>query len=60
MEVNVFIENFRKAFGKGAQLPFVFWYSNEPVDDRLEKIGGCFFQRVRAINQGRGCLFECG
>lgn len=57
MEVNVFIENFRKAFGKGAQLPFVFWYSNEPVDDRLEKIGGCFFKEFGQLIKGEAvCL----
>lgn len=38
-------------------MPFVFWYSNEPVDDRLEKIGGCFFKEFGQLIKGEAvCL----
>ena len=43
MEVKVFIDNYREAFGEKAELPIVFWYSDTPLAD-TEKINGCFFK----------------
>ena len=42
MEVKVFIHNFREAFGVTANLPFVFWYSDIPISEDIEKINGCY------------------
>jgi hypothetical protein len=44
MEVKVFIHNFREAFGVTADLPFVFWYSDNPISEDIDKINGCFFK----------------
>lgn len=43
MKVDVFINNFREAFGEAAELPIVFWYSDKAVSG-TEKINGCFFK----------------
>lgn len=51
MEVNVFISNYREAFGEAAGLPIVFWYSDTPVAD-TEKINGCFFKGMAAVRAG--------
>ena len=46
MEVKKFIENYREAFGEAAELPIVFWYSDENIG-QTGKIGGCFFKGIR-------------
>lgn len=51
MEVNVFINNYREAFGERAELPLVFWYSDKPVAD-TEKINGCFFKGLKIVREG--------
>lgn len=53
MKVSVFIENFQKAFGEKAQLPFAFWRSDEPVNSDSEKISGCFFKEFEKLIDGR-------
>lgn len=30
MEVTIFINNYREAFGEAAKLPIAFWYSEAP------------------------------
>ena len=40
MDIQTFIQNFREAFGKNAELPLVFWYSDEQKGE-TEKINGC-------------------
>lgn len=52
MEVRVFIDNYKEAFGKKAELPVVFWYSNTAIADISEKIGGCFFKRFNDLRKG--------
>ncbi len=51
MERDVFIRNFREAFGDNAELPVGFWYSDQPVG-RTEKINGCFFKSLTALLEG--------
>lgn len=51
MEIKVFIENYREAFGEAAELPLVFWYSDEQIGE-TEKIGGCFFKAMREVRDG--------
>lgn len=53
MEINIFINNYREAFGKAAELPLAFWYSNEPVATDTQKINGCFFKGLGVVRQGR-------
>lgn len=51
MEVNVFIANYREAFGENAELPIVFWYSDEPVA-QTARINGCFFKGMSDVRKG--------
>lgn len=51
MEVNVFINNYREAFGHTAELPLLFWYSDTPFAE-TEKINGCFFKGLKAAREG--------
>ena len=51
MEIGVFINTYKEAFGDTAELPIVFWFSNEPIAD-TEKTGGCFFKGMAAVRQG--------
>lgn len=53
MQVSVFVENIQKAFGQEVQLPFAFWYSNEPVSGDLDKINGCFFKEFEKLVDGK-------
>ena len=43
MDINVFLNNYREAFGEKVDLPIVFWYSEQPVNS-VDKIGGCLFK----------------
>lgn len=52
MKVTTFIENYREAFGEKAELPIVFWYSDERIAE-TEKIGGCFFKALKEVRQGK-------
>lgn len=52
MEVSVFVENVKMAFGEKVQLPFAFWYSDERINDDLEKINGCFFKEFERLTGG--------
>lgn len=51
MEVNVFINNYKEAFGEAVELPVVFWYSDTPFTD-TEKINGCFFKGMAVVRKG--------
>ena len=51
MDIQTFIQNFREAFGKNAELPLVFWYSDEQKGE-TEKINGCFFKGMRTVRDG--------
>lgn len=51
MDINVFINNYREAFGEKAELPIVFWYSDIPLAG-TEKINGCFFKGLKAVREG--------
>ena len=52
MEVSVFVENVKMAFGEKVQLPFAFWYSDERINDDLEKINGCLFKEFKRLTGG--------
>ena len=51
MELRTFIENYQEAFGKNAQLPLLFGYSDTPLA-QTAKIGGCFFKGLQAAREG--------
>lgn len=51
MEIKIFIENYKEAFGDMAELPLVFWYSDKPVD-LTGKINGCFFKGMKEARAG--------
>lgn len=51
MEVDVFIHNYREAFGESAELPIVFWYSDEPVATPV-KVNGCLFKAMASVRAG--------
>lgn len=51
MEVNIFINNYREAFGEVAELPIVFWFSDMPIAN-TDKINGCFFKGMEAVRKG--------
>lgn len=51
MEITTFIENYREAFGTKAELPLVFWYSNQPVAPAV-KINGCLFKCMDEVRAG--------
>lgn len=51
MEINTFIQNFREAFEESAELPLVFWYSDNPKGE-AEKINGCLFKGIKTARDG--------
>lgn len=51
MEITTFIKNYREAFGVTAELPLVFWYSDQPVGETA-KINGCFFKCMDEVRAG--------
>ena len=48
MDIQTFIQNFKEAFGENAELPLVFWYSDEQKGE-TEKINGCFFKGMKTV-----------
>lgn len=52
MEIQMFINNYREAFGEKAELPIVFWYSDDNIGN-TEKIGGCFFKGLKEVREGK-------
>lgn len=51
MNVKVFIDNFRKAFGEVVELPLAFWYSDRPARKTV-KINGCLFKGMKEAREG--------
>jgi hypothetical protein len=51
MNIKEFITNYQEAFGRKAQLPLLFGYSDRQMAD-TEKIGGCFFKGLQAAREG--------
>ncbi len=51
MDVQLFINNYREAFGEVAELPLAFWYADTPLAE-TGKIGGCFFKEMRTAREG--------
>lgn len=52
MDIQVFLNNFREAFGDKVDLPIVFWYSEQPVNT-VDKIGGCLFKCMKDVRAGQ-------
>lgn len=59
MGIQVFLNNYREAFGDKVDLPIVFWYSEQPVTP-VDKIGGCLFKCMKEVRAGQTVSFECG
>ena len=64
MEVNIFLDNFREAFGDSVQLPLIFGYGDKPIGE-TGRIGGCFFKVLQAACEGEpislnGEVITCG
>ena len=51
MNVDLFIQNYKEAFGEIVELPIVFGYSNSPLVE-TEKINGCFLKGLRLVREG--------
>lgn len=51
MEIKTFLANYREAFGENAELPVVFWYSDE-LENQTEKSNGCFFKEMKKVRDG--------
>lgn len=52
MGIQVFLNNYREAFGDKVDLPIVFWYSEQPVNP-VDKIGGCLFKCMKEVRAGQ-------
>ncbi|RHJ84430.1 DUF169 domain-containing protein [Parabacteroides sp. AM08-6] len=52
MDINVFLTNYREAFGDKVDLPIAFWFSEQPVN-LIDKIGGCFFKCMKDVRVGQ-------
>ena len=52
MGIQVFLNNYREAFGDKVDLPIVFWYSEQPVTP-VDKIGGCLFKCMKEVRAGQ-------
>lgn len=52
MDTKTFIANYKEAFGKAAELPVAFWYSDE-LGSQTEKINGCFFKEMKKVRDGQ-------
>ena len=50
--VKEFITAFREAFGEGAQLPLVFWYSDQAMGDDKAR-SGCLFKYLSVARTGK-------
>lgn len=51
MELHTFITNYQEAFGKHAELPIVFWYSDQ-METPTEKVNGCLFKCMKRVRDG--------
>lgn len=55
-----FIRNYREAFGEGAELPLLFWYSETPAARPAEKIPGCLFKCLTEARSGIAVSLDAG
>lgn len=52
MDIRTFITNYQEAFGKQAELPIAFWYSDQ-IEAPTEKVNGCLFKCMRLVRDGK-------
>lgn len=52
MDIQTFITNYHEAFGKQAELPIAFWYSDQ-LEAATEKVNGCLFKCMRQVREGK-------
>lgn len=51
MDIATFITNYQEAFGKYAELPIAFWYSDQ-MEAPTEKVNGCLFKCMKRVRDG--------
>lgn len=51
MDIATFITNYQEAFGKHAELPIAFWYSDQ-MEAPTEKVNGCLFKCMKRVRNG--------
>lgn len=51
MDIATFITNYQEAFGKHAELPIAFWYSDQ-MEAPTEKVNGCLFKCMKRVRGG--------
>lgn len=51
MDITTFITNYQEAFGKHAELPIAFWYSDQ-MEASTEKVNGCLFKCMKRVRGG--------
>lgn len=51
MDIATFITNYQEAFGKHAELPIAFWYSDQ-MEAPTEKVNGCLFKCMKRVRDG--------
>lgn len=52
MDIHTFITNYQEAFGKKAELPIAFWYSDQE-EAPTEKVNGCLFKCMKLVRSGK-------
>lgn len=52
MDIHTFITNYQEAFGKHAELPIAFWYSDQ-AEAPAEKVNGCLFKCMKQVRDGK-------
>ena len=52
MDIQTFITNYHEAFGKQAEPPIAFWYSDQ-LEAATEKVNGCLFKCMRQVREGK-------
>ncbi|MDR1756373.1 MAG: DUF169 domain-containing protein [Culturomica sp.] len=59
MDIQVFIDNYREAFGEAAELPLAFWYAGAPLAE-TGKTNGCFFREMGRVREGNPVSLNAG
>lgn len=59
MDAKEFAAAYAEAFGPAAQLPLLFWYSEEPVR-AVSKVEGCFFKGLAEAREGLPVSLNAG
>ncbi len=59
MDLNLFIDKYRKAFSENAELPIAFWYSDERAAPAGKQFTACIFKYLTDMRQGEIVTF-CG